>query len=68
MINIFAGLEQDISGVIFYEETLYQNADDGTPFVDVLKSKGIIPRIKVKSIMEDSVDSDSLVLADDTPL
>jgi len=31
LINIFAGLEQDISGVIFYEETLYQNADDGTP-------------------------------------
>ena len=41
------GLEQYISGVILYEETLYQKADDGTPFVDILKSKGIIPGIKV---------------------
>ena len=41
------GLEQYISGVILYEETLYQKADDGTAFVDILKSKGIIPGIKV---------------------
>ena len=41
------GLEQYISGVIMYEETLYQNADDGTPFVDVLRNKGIICGIKV---------------------
>lgn len=41
------GLEQYISGVILYEETLYQKADDGTPFVDILKSKGILPGIKV---------------------
>lgn len=41
------GLEEHISGVILYEETLYQNADDGTPFVDIMKRKGIIPGIKV---------------------
>lgn len=41
------GIEQYISGVILFEETLYQTADDGTPFVDILKSKGIIPGIKV---------------------
>jgi fructose-bisphosphate aldolase class I len=41
------GIENSISGVIMFEETLYQNADDGTPFVDILKSKGIIPGIKV---------------------
>jgi len=41
------GIENYISGVILYEETLYQKADDGTPFVDVLKSRGIIPGIKV---------------------
>lgn len=40
-------IEQHISGVILYEETLYQATDDGTPFVEVLKSKGIIPGIKV---------------------
>lgn len=40
-------LQENISGVIFYEEALYQSADDGTQFVDILKSKGIIPGIKV---------------------
>lgn len=42
-------IEENISGVIFYEETLYQSTDDGIPFVEVLKSKGIIPGIKVSS-------------------
>ena len=32
---------------ILYEETLYQNASDGTPFVKMLQSKGLIPGIKV---------------------
>jgi fructose-bisphosphate aldolase class I len=41
------GLEQYISGVILYEETLYQKTDEGTQFVDILKSRGIIPGIKV---------------------
>lgn len=41
------GLEQFVSGVILFEETLHQKADDGTPFVDILRSKGIICGIKV---------------------
>lgn len=41
------GLEQYVSGVILYEETLYQVADDKTPFVEIMKSKGILPGIKV---------------------
>ena len=36
-----------ISGVILYDETLRQKSADGTPFVDLLKGKGIIPGIKV---------------------
>lgn len=40
-------MQQFISGVILYEETLYQNADDGTPFVKILRDQGIIPGIKV---------------------
>ena len=36
-----------ISGAILYEETLYQNAADGTPFVDMLNEAGIVPGIKV---------------------
>lgn len=41
------GLENFVSGTILFEETLYQAAKDGTPFVDLLKEKGIIPGIKV---------------------
>jgi len=35
------------SGVILFEETLYQKTADGKPFVDVLKAAGVIPGIKV---------------------
>jgi len=35
------------SGVILYEETLFQKAEDGTPFVDMMKKEGVIPGIKV---------------------
>ncbi|KAG5339443.1 ALF aldolase, partial [Acromyrmex heyeri] len=38
---------QHISGVILFHETLYQKADDGTPFVELLKQRNIIPGIKV---------------------
>jgi len=34
-------------GVILYEETLHQKAEDGTPFVEILKKNGVIPGIKV---------------------
>ena len=36
-----------ISGVIMFEETLYQKAVDGTPFVDLIKAAGAVPGIKV---------------------
>lgn len=36
-----------ISGVILFEETLTQNAKDGTPFVEILKKQNIVPGIKV---------------------
>ncbi|CAM9416785.1 unnamed protein product [Ectocarpus fasciculatus] len=36
-----------ISGAILYEETLFQNHADGTPFVDCLQKIGVIPGIKV---------------------
>jgi len=36
-----------ISGVILYEETLFQKAADGTPFVEIIKAAGAIPGIKV---------------------
>ncbi|MCB9906923.1 MAG: fructose-bisphosphate aldolase class I [Planctomycetes bacterium] len=41
------GSQEFISGVILYDETLRQNAKDGTPLVKVLSDLGIIPGIKV---------------------
>ncbi len=36
-----------ISGVILYDETLRQNAADGTPLSKVMQDQGVIPGIKV---------------------
>src|SRR3954469_25558584 len=41
------GAEEFISGVILFDETIRQSASDGTPFPQLLESKGIIPGIKV---------------------
>src|SRR5512133_2186450 len=41
------GVEAFISGIILFDETIRQTAADGTPFPELLKSKGIIPGIKV---------------------
>jgi fructose-bisphosphate aldolase, class I len=41
------GIENYISGVILFEETLYQSTKDGVKFTDLMKKKGIIPGIKV---------------------
>src|SRR5918912_1342710 len=41
------GVEDYISGVILFDETLRQSSADGTPFPKLLASKGIIPGIKV---------------------
>jgi fructose-bisphosphate aldolase class I len=42
-----AGAEEFIGGVILYDETIRQSADDGTPFAELLASKGVVPGIKV---------------------
>jgi fructose-bisphosphate aldolase class I len=41
------GLGDHISGVILFDETLRQDAADGTPLVEILQDAGIIPGIKV---------------------
>ncbi len=40
-------MEEFISGVILYDETIRQNGSDGRPFVKILQDKGVIPGIKV---------------------
>ena len=42
-----AGIEEFISGVILFDETIHQKAQNGIPFSDVLAHKGILPGIKV---------------------
>ncbi|MFA6024212.1 MAG: class I fructose-bisphosphate aldolase [Candidatus Gracilibacteria bacterium] len=46
-------IEQAISGMILYDETLRQSTKDGRRFVDVLKEKGMIPGIKVDTGAKD---------------
>jgi fructose-bisphosphate aldolase class I len=41
------GIEEYISGVILFDETIRQSSADGTPFPKLLEAKGIIPGIKV---------------------
>ena len=41
------GVEEFISGVILFDETIRQSSADGTPFPKLLESRGIIPGIKV---------------------
>ena len=45
-------VEQYLSGVILYEETLSQKSSGGTTFPELLHSKGIIPGIKVDEGLE----------------
>ena len=47
MLFTAPGAEDHISGVILFDETIRQSASDGTPFPELLESKGVIPGIKV---------------------
>ena len=40
-------MKQYISGVILYDETIWQNAKDGTPLIKLIERSGAIPGIKV---------------------
>jgi fructose-bisphosphate aldolase class I len=41
------GIEEQISGIILFDETMRQTTADGTPFPQYLHQRGIIPGIKV---------------------
>jgi fructose-bisphosphate aldolase class I len=47
MLFTTPGIEENISGVILFDETIHQSTSDGTPFPKLLSSKGVIPGIKV---------------------
>ena len=47
------GIEDYISGIILYEETLFQKSQNGNLLIDLLKNKKIIPGIKVDKSTND---------------
>ena len=47
MFRCGEAMENYISGVILFEETLYQDAADGTPLVELITKAGAVPGIKV---------------------
>jgi fructose-bisphosphate aldolase, class I len=47
MFRTQEAMSQHISGVILYDETIRQNAKDGTPLVKLIEQAGSLPGIKV---------------------
>jgi fructose-bisphosphate aldolase class I len=47
MFRTAEAMKNNISGVILYDETIWQKAKDGTPLVEIIKKSGSIPGIKV---------------------
>src|ERR1700686_1035221 len=47
MFRAANAMKNNISGVILYDETIRQNAKDGTPLVKLIEQTGALPGIKV---------------------
>jgi fructose-bisphosphate aldolase, class I len=47
LLSTTPGIEEYVAGIILFEETLGQKADEGTPIVEALSRRGILPGIKV---------------------
>ena len=57
-----SGLKQNIGGVILFDETLRQDAKDGTPLIDIMNAAGALPGIKVdKGLVPISDGSDEVI-------
>jgi fructose-bisphosphate aldolase class I len=57
-----SGLKDNIGGVILFDETLRQNAKDGTPLIDIMNAAGALPGIKVdKGLIPISDGSDEVI-------
>ena len=52
------GMKGNIGGVILFDETIRQNAADGTSLVDVITSQGSLPGIKVDKGLQPIGDSE----------
>jgi fructose-bisphosphate aldolase class I len=47
MFRTNEAMSKHISGVILYDETIWQKAKDGTPLVEIIRKTGALPGIKV---------------------
>lgn len=56
------GIEEYLSGVILYDETLRQKGNDGRSFGEILSSRGIVPGIKVDEGVEPHPESPDEVI------
>ena len=55
------GMQDNIGGVILFDETLRQNAEDGTPLKDLINSTGALPGIKVDKGISPFNDSEEVI-------
>ncbi len=53
MLFTASGIEEFISGVILFDETIKDKTSDGVPFPEVLSKKGIVTGIKVDEGLKD---------------
>jgi len=53
MLFTTKGLEENISGVILFDETIRQSGSDGTSLAKLLSDRGIIPGVKVDAGAKD---------------
>ena len=51
------GMKGNIGGVILFDETLRQKAEDGTPLVNIITAQGALPGIKVDKGLKPLEDS-----------
>ena len=52
------GMQDNIGGVILFDETIKQSAEDGTPLVELIKNQGALPGIKVDKGLSPIGDSE----------
>jgi len=55
------GMKGNIGGVILFDETIRQEAKDGTPLVDIIRAQGALPGIKVDKGLQLIGDSEETV-------
>jgi fructose-bisphosphate aldolase class I len=55
------GMKGNIGGVILFDETIRQEAKDGTPLLDIIRAQGALPGIKVDKGLQLIGDSEETV-------